>query len=49
MIWLAYIAKPFVVSLSWSTFAILRLMGINFSQKASSVTQEEISASLSEV
>ena len=47
MIWLAYIAKPFVVSLSWSTFAILRLMGIN-SQKASSVTQEEISASLSE-
>jgi len=47
MIWLAFIAKPFVVSLSWSTFAILRLMGIN-SQKASSVTQEEITASLSE-
>lgn len=47
MIWLAFIAKPVVVGLTWSTFAILRLIGIN-AQKAYSVTQEEISASLSE-
>ncbi len=47
MIWLAFIAKPLVATLSWTTFAILRLLGIN-SQKASSVTQEEITASLSE-
>lgn len=47
MVWLAYIAKPLVFTLSWTTFAILRLIGIN-SSMASSVTQEEISASLSE-
>ena len=41
MIWLAFIAKPLVATLSWTTFAILRLLGIN-SQKASSVTQEEL-------
>jgi putative hemolysin len=47
MLGLAFIARPIVVSLSWTTFAILRLLNIN-TQKDLSVTQEEISASLNQ-
>ena len=47
MVGLAFIARPLVASLTWTTFAILRLLNIR-TQKDLSVTQEEISASLDE-
>lgn len=47
MVGLAFVARPLVASLTWTTFAILRLLNIS-AQKDLSVTQEEISASLDE-
>ena len=46
--WLSIAARPFVKLLSWSTEAVLGLLGIRGGGPARSVTEEEIAASLEE-
>ena len=45
--WLAHLTKPFVVLLSVSTHALLRLLGVK-ENSGSAVTEEEIHAMLAE-
>ncbi len=48
MMWLSTATKPFVVLLSASTQAILRLLGLGGKSPGNSVTEEEIAAQLEE-
>jgi putative hemolysin len=48
MLWLSTATKPFVVLLSASTQAILRLLGLGGKAPGASVTEEEIAAQLEE-
>ncbi|MBX3633846.1 MAG: HlyC/CorC family transporter [Rubrivivax sp.] len=48
MLWLSTATKPFVVLLSASTQAILRLLGLGGKTPGASVTEEEIAAQLEE-
>jgi putative hemolysin len=48
MMWLATATKPFVVLLSASTHAVLRLLGLGGKPPGASVTEEEIAAQLEE-
>ena len=48
MMWLSTATKPFVVLLSASTHAVLRLLGVGGKSPGASVTEEEIAAQLEE-
>jgi len=48
MMWLSTATKPFVVLLSASTHAVLRLLGLGGKSPGASVTEEEIEAQLEE-
>lgn len=48
MVWLSTATKPFVVLLSASTNAVLRLLGLSGRAPGASVTEEEIAAQLEE-
>jgi putative hemolysin len=48
MMWLSTATKPFVVLLSASTHAVLRLLGLGGKSPGASVTEEEIAAQLDE-
>ena len=48
MMWLSTATKPFVVLLSASTHAVLRLLGLGGKSPGASVTEEEIAAQLEE-
>ena len=48
MMWLSTATKPFVVLLSASTVAVLRLLGLGGKAPGASVTEEEIAAQLDE-
>jgi magnesium and cobalt exporter, CNNM family len=48
MLWLSTATKPFVVLLSASTHAVLRLLGLGTKSPGASVTEEEIAAQLDE-
>ena len=48
MIWVSTATKPFVLLLSKSTLAVLKLLGISGSPPGASVTEEEIAAQLEE-
>ena len=48
MLWISTATKPFVMLLSGSTIAVLRLLGISGTAPGASVTEEEIAAQLEE-
>ncbi|NWG73904.1 MAG: HlyC/CorC family transporter [Rubrivivax sp.] len=48
MLWILTATKPFVMLLSGSTIAVLRLLGISGTARGASVTEEEIAAQLEE-
>ncbi len=48
MMWISTATKPFVMLLSGSTIAVLRLLGISGKAPGASVTEEEIAAQLEE-